>query len=139
MKLDNNTIRRFVMAALMALTGTLAAEAESLPIRVTVPFAFTANGNVMPAGEYTIRPINGVSGAVVLHGMMAGNANMIALSMPGSDAMVTPSLVFAEADAGKALSLISAPGWSVKLALPKKLTLARRLEVTGIVAMVRAR
>jgi hypothetical protein len=133
MKLNNfNMIRRFALAALVALTGSLA-EAESLPIHVSIPFAFTANGNVMPAGDYTVKPLDSVSGAVVLH---SGKTSLIALSMGGSDAMTAPKLTFATADAGKALTSISAPGWTAYFSVPKKLTIAKRMEVSGVLAAI---
>jgi hypothetical protein len=133
MKLNNfNMIRRFALAALMAFTGSLA-EAESLPIHVSIPFAFTANGSVMPAGEYTVKPLDGFTGAVVLH---SGKTSLIALSMQGPDAMAVPKLTFATADAGKVLASISAPGWTASFAVPKKLTLAKRMEVSGVLAAI---
>jgi hypothetical protein len=45
--------------ALLALTITASASAES--VHATIPFEFTANGKMLPAGTYTVRTISGVS------------------------------------------------------------------------------
>ena len=146
MKLNNfktvfafsNIARRFVMTAALAL-GATGLYAERLPIHVTVPFAFTVSGHVMPMGEYSIKPLEGMPGAVALHHMTEG-VNMLALARPGSDAMTTASLVFTVVDEGKALSSVVAPGWTLSFPTPAPLNKPlAKLEVRGVTAMVRAR
>ena len=130
--------RRCAMTAALALAAT-GLYAESLPIHVTVPFAFTVAGHVMPMGEYSIKPVEGFTGTVALH-HMTEKVNMLAFARPGSDAMSTPTLVFTVVDEGKALTSVTAPGWTLSFAAPASLTKPlAKLEVPGVTAMVRAR
>src|SRR3954454_23023507 len=72
----------FALACGVALTSA-APQAESLPLRVTIPFGFTVAGHSMPAGEYRIMPIAGFGSAMTMQGKSTG-ASVIALTNPGS-------------------------------------------------------
>jgi hypothetical protein len=51
-----NYLSKFVALALfaMALTGAALAQGSTHAVRANIPFSFSAGGQVLPAGEYTI-------------------------------------------------------------------------------------
>jgi hypothetical protein len=69
-------ISKFVLApvALAAIAlATPSAKASEVEIRVTVPFSFSVNGKICPAGRYSIIE-NNIGGLVTLRGVDAPRA-----------------------------------------------------------------
>src|SRR3974390_3605397 len=53
------SFRYFVFTALVAgLLGVISGASAQQRIQVTIPFAFTANHQLMPAGDYQVRLVN---------------------------------------------------------------------------------
>ena len=66
--------------ALLALTaGT--ARAEEIA-RVTVPFPFEANGEMLPSGQYDVRTDEQGSGIVMIEGIAATKAHAMLATIP---------------------------------------------------------
>lgn len=94
-----------LLGGLCALT--LAANAQSAVVKVTVPFEFAAGAATLPPGQYTV-DVADMSGVIVLHGS-AGNS--VALLTTFSDAVshtTAARLVFERRDG---MAYLSAVAW----------------------------
>jgi hypothetical protein len=104
----------FLVSALGAFA--LAANAQSVVAKASVPFEFAAGGAMLPPGEYTVDVP--VSGVIVLHGS-AGNS--VALLTIGSGVVPvsnTAKLLFERRDGRAFLSGVDWPSQSVRMASP---------------------
>jgi hypothetical protein len=141
MKLNlKKTIGSMGRLAIAAALGAAMLPAEDLPVHVNIPFAFTVHGNAMPAGEYTIKPLEGAAGVVSLHHETM-KANMLAIALPGTKPADLTTLTFTEVDSTKALTLVRTPGWSMSFLAPAPLLkpVAARTEVPGVAALLSKR
>jgi hypothetical protein len=90
--------------------GLWASSAQAQEMTVKVPFAFLVEGQLMPAGEYVVRPINLDRTAMVIEGENANrNSIAVVLTMPadGHDpAGEKPALSFSRVENQYRLSAI---------------------------------
>ena len=127
----------FALACGMALTSA-ALHAESLPLRVTIPFGFTVGGHSMPAGEYSIKPLDGFASAVAMHHETDG-ANVIALVSPGT-LSATSKLTFTLMGTERVLAGVNAPTWAFMFPVASganETKLARAAKVPGMATAIR--
>jgi hypothetical protein len=71
----------FALVGLGLLLTAVSVSAQSLPIKVNVPFNFTANKVTMPAGEYTIEPIGTSSARALLFSGSSAHLRQIVLTL----------------------------------------------------------
>ena len=73
----------FAAAALFAVGSV---SAQTIDLRADIPFAFHAGKNALPAGQYTVKQVNGMSGVshYVLRDQGTGNAVLV---LPNSRVM----------------------------------------------------
>ena len=89
------------MIALMVLVGSLAAAAKAQSssrgkLVGNIPFEFSAGNQMLPAGEYIVKPVNPASDQVVLQIMSKDGRNSVMLRMTSTrgKASETARLVF---------------------------------------------
>ncbi len=101
-----NLLKSTLFAASMLFGLGSVASAETLHAKV--PFTFTAAGTVLPAGTYTIRPLNGTIGVLLFENEETGARNIVFAQMSvDSRGKATVPLTFAPvAGSGRALTSI---------------------------------
>lgn len=67
----NSKIRNLILAPAVVLAFALASHSAKADAKATVPFNFTVDGHVCPAGDYMIRRDNGKN-TVILQGRKVG-------------------------------------------------------------------
>ncbi len=77
-----NYLSKLVALALfaMALTGATLAQNSAHAVRANIPFSFSAGGQVLPAGEYTISINLGAHSAIM--GQKATGRNSLLIGFP---------------------------------------------------------
>ena len=113
-------------AAVTAVSSTAAgAHAESLHVRI--PFAFTASGNKLPAGDYTISEMTGNPAVLLIAGSSPGSRAMVFARTAAPPASASHPVIFAnEGSSGMVmLSVMTATGAYELSALPPRTTLAK--------------
>jgi hypothetical protein len=108
MKLAIGKSLAFAVVVLGLCAGS--AQAQEMTVKVKVPFAFLVQGQMMPAGEYVVRPVNLDHTAMVIKGEDANRkAIAIVLTTPadGHDpAGEKPALSFSRVENQYRLSAI---------------------------------
>ena len=99
-----NTIKTTLLTAALAI-GSLAAHAESFTM--TVPFAFTAGGKVLPAGSYAVDASAMMLSLKCLSGSKSESAMLLAI--PSDSISKNTSAVFNESTDVAALTSVSVP------------------------------
>jgi hypothetical protein len=104
----------FLVSALAVFS--LAADAQSVVAKATVPFEFAAGGAMLPPGEYTVDvPISGV---IVLHGSAGNSVALLTVSSGLATPSNTSKLLFERRDGMAFLSGVEWPNQSVRLMSP---------------------
>jgi hypothetical protein len=70
--------RNFLLfAAALALLVTTAASAQTIGLKVSVPFSFVVNRATLPAGEYSVRSVGDRGRVLVIRGLTSETANLV--------------------------------------------------------------
>ena len=108
------SMKMFAICSGLVLSA-LAAHAETLTIKV--PFAFSAGGKTLPAGNYWVETMGAT---LALRGLPGGAVMMV---VPGSQALSAEGKVsasFIETSAGAVLLSVSAPNGMTYTVAPSK-------------------
>src|SRR5262245_53720970 len=73
--------RNFLIAAALALLGTMAASAQTVDVKASVPFSFTVNRATLPAGEYSLKSMDEQGTTLAIRDLNSKTANLV-LSNP---------------------------------------------------------
>jgi hypothetical protein len=70
--------RNFLLfAAALALLVTTAASAQTIGLKVSVPFSFIVNRSTLPAGEYSVRSVDDQGRVLAIRGLTTNTANLV--------------------------------------------------------------
>src|SRR5260370_35448953 len=96
-------MKNLILKSTLFLGATLAMglSAQAQSIKVSVPFAFEANGKSMPAGEYSVHEVTGNAGGIYSMRNRATRAGVLLMGKaPNSYTSTTTHLVFRKAPDG---------------------------------------
>lgn len=91
----SSVIKRAIVAVVVLLASAVAAQAETLEVKV--PFAFLVGSTQMPAGTYRLERGSMSSSVMLIRGEHGNNAQAFVLTTPlkgGSPVRDEPALVF---------------------------------------------
>lgn len=69
--------RNLLIAAALALFGTMAASAQTVDVKANVPFSFTVNRATLPAGEYSLKSMDEQGAALAIRDLNSKTANLV--------------------------------------------------------------
>jgi hypothetical protein len=70
--------RNFLLfAAALALLVTTAASAQTIGLKVSVPFSFIVNRSTLPAGEYSVQSVDDQGRVLAIRGLTTKTANLV--------------------------------------------------------------
>ena len=109
------TFARLALSVVALTAGIVPMAAETHGIlRVSVPFAFMANGTNMPAGDYAVEQ-NGDNGTMIIHNLSGKKSIMVLTGPMGlTPAGHKPSLTFSRKDGVSVLTSITTPLTTVR-------------------------
>ena len=71
-------VHRLALAATLVLAVTAAASAQTVRLKVTVPFRFTVNHTTLPAGEYSVKTAdNGGTEMLAIYNLNSKTTHLI--------------------------------------------------------------
>ena len=109
----------FALLGLGLLLASTAAYAQTINMKVDVPFDFVVNGSTLPSGEYTIRSTNSAGRVLSLSGAAHGPLFFLANTCRSTQASAQTKLVFIHDRDGYLLSEMWVEGNSTGIQLPK--------------------
>jgi len=69
--------RNLLIAAALALFGTMAASAQTVNVKASVPFDFTVNRATLPAGEYSLKSMDEQGAAIAIRDLNSKTTNLV--------------------------------------------------------------
>ncbi len=121
-------------AGLSAVLGSLVLSAQGQRETATIPFAFEANGRILPAGDYSVSE-HSARGVFLLRNK-EGDALFVNAPLSDSEAAANPRLVFSCYGNDRILSQIwtdAGNGYSITSA--KERSLKRRMQMAALVSV----
>jgi hypothetical protein len=129
----------FALVGLGLILATASASAQTMPVKVNIPFNFIVNKTALPAGEYTVQSLGSSSTAILLRSTDRQIAKTL---LPNVCASSTPStqnkLVFHRYGSEYFLAQIWRAGYEQGKELPKSSREAELAQVQPVQNVVLA-